>query len=228
MKISNLFDQIVEEANRNKDRKIVVCIDEIDAVMKKVKDSASGSEEASKSRAAVLTGLDRLRKKCNNVTVIATSNYHPKNGIVDEIALRRFNNQVEVPLPDKTQIKGLLKMYLKDVEAVEKGKFLERPEVEGFVDKLQKEGYSNGEIELIAEEAGKIFRSSLKDAKDAELEAKHPFKIEYLKEAMHMKGDAASKTNELMTVNVFSSTQNSGIRRESVWNRFLRRLGIKK
>ena len=198
MKISNLFDQIIEMANKNKDRKIVVCIDEIDAVIKKVNDAAHGSEEASKSRAAVLTGLDRLREKCSNVTVIATSNYHPKNGIVDEIALRRFNNQVEVPLPDKGQIEGLLEMYLKDIDAIGKD-FTKNSDVQSFINKLQKEGYSNGEIELICEEAGKIFRATLKDVPDAELK-KHPFNVDYLEEALKMKGTAASKTNKLMDV----------------------------
>jgi len=218
MKISNLFDQIVEMANKNKDRKVVVCIDEIDAVIKKVNDTAHGSEEASKSRAAVLTGLDRLREKCSNVTVIATSNYHPKNGIVDEIALRRFNNQVEVPLPDKAQIEGLLEMYLKDIEATGKD-FTKKSEVQSFINKLQKEGYSNGEIELICEEAGKIFRATLKDVPDTELKTKHPFKLEYLEEALKMKGTAASKTNRLMDVNISAST-NPEIPKLSLWQKF--------
>lgn len=198
MKISNLFDQIIEMANKNKDRQIVVCIDEIDAVIKKINDMAHGSEEASKSRAAVLTGLDRLREKCSNVTVIATSNYHPKNGIVDEIALRRFNNHIEVPLPDKEQIEGLLEMYLKDVEALGKD-FIKASGVRKFIDKLQEEGYSNGEIELIAQEAGKIFRATLKGVKDEDL-IKHPFDVEYLEQALKIKGSAASKTNRLMDV----------------------------
>lgn len=217
MKISNLFDQIAEVANKNKDRKIVVCIDEIDAVMKKVNDAAHGSEEASKSRAAVLTGLDRLREKCSNVTVIATSNYHPRNGIVDEIALRRFNNQVEVPLPDKGQIEGLLEMYLKDIEAIGKD-FTKKSDVQEFISKLKKEGYSNGEIELICEEAGKIFRASLKDVPDAELKTKHPFTVDFLEQALKMKGTAASKTNRLMDVN--ETVSSTGVPELSLWQKF--------
>ena len=203
MKISNMFDEIIAQAEKNKNRKIVICIDEIDAVIKKINDLGHGSEEASKSRAAVLTGLDRLREKCSNVTVIATSNYHPKNGIVDEIALRRFNNHIEVPLPNEKQIEGLLTLYLKDVEkiaAVSETEFLKSPEFKMFVKKLHDEGYSNGEIELIAKEAGKSFRSTL-DVPDAEItKEKHPFSIKYLYDAMKIKGTAASKTNRLMTV----------------------------
>lgn len=199
MRISNMFDNIVEQANKMKDRKIVVCIDEIDAVMRKVPDGQQGAEEVAKSRAAVLTGIDKLREKCSNVTVIATSNYHPENGIVDPIALRRFNNKIEVPLPDKEQIPALLEMYMKDIGAATDAKFFDRSDFKSFCKKLEKGGYSNGEIELIAKESGKIFSSTLKGVADADLK-KHPFKIKYLEEALKMNGQAASKTNKLMEV----------------------------
>lgn len=199
MRISSCFDEIIAKANAQKDKKFVVCIDEIDAVMRKVPDGQHGAEEVAKSRAAVLTGLDKLRDKCANVTVIATSNYHPKNGIVDPIALRRFNNKIEVPLPNKKQISALLEMYLKDIGAIDKDKFFKSSEFKSFVSKLEREGYSNGEVELIAKEAGKIFGSSLKKVSDSDLK-KHPFKVKYLQEAMKMNGEAASKTNKLMDV----------------------------
>ena len=201
MKVSNTFDQIVEIASQNKERPVVVCIDEFDAVIKKVAENGHDNE-AAKTRAAVLTGMDAVRKKCDNVTFIATSNYHPKNGQVDEIALRRFNNQIEVPLPDNEQIEGLLEMYLKKegADAIDKTGFLKKPELKKFADKLYKEGFSNGEIELIVGEAMKIFRSTLKNAKDAELETKHAFKMDYLEQAMKMKGTPASRTNKLMIV----------------------------
>lgn len=207
MRISSCFDEIINAANAQKDKKFVVCIDEIDAVMRKVPDGQHGAEEVAKSRAAVLTGLDKLRDKCSNVTVIATSNYHPKNGIVDPIALRRFNNKIEVPLPNKEQIEALLEMYLKDVGAIDTAKFYKSSEFKNFAKKLEKNGYSNGEVELIAKEAGKIFGSSLKNVADADLK-KHPFKVKYLEEAMKMNGEAASKTNKLMDVKKGSNGDN--------------------
>ena len=207
MKISSCFDEIIKHANAAKDKKFVVCIDEIDAVMRKVPDGAHGAEEVAKSRAAVLTGLDKLREKCSNVTVIATSNYHPKNGIVDPIALRRFNNKIEVPLPDKKQVPALLEMYMKNIGAVDE-KFYKTSAFKSFAKKLQNNGYSNGEIELIAKEASKIFSASLKDVADADLK-KHPFKVKYLEEAMKMNGEAASKTNKLMDVNSGKTPKNN-------------------
>ena len=209
IKISNLFDEIIHKAQELKDRKLVVCIDEIDAVMRKVPDGAHGAEEVAKSRAALLTGLDKIKEKCNNVIVITTSNYHPQNGIVDPIALRRFNNKIEVPLPDVEQAEALLDMYLKkqNIDAISTSKFLESSKFKDFAKKLTKEGYSNGEIELIAEEAGKIFRSTLDGVADSEL-AKHPFDVKYLEQAMKMNGEAASKTNKLMDVK--KNTNSSG------------------
>ena len=209
MKINRFFENIIEKANAEKDKKFVVCIDEIDAVMKKVQDEAMGSGEASKARAALLTGIDRLREKCSNVTIIATSNYHPKNGIVDPIVLRRFNNKIEVPLPDNIQTEALLEMYLKqqNIGAIENDKFIGSSDFKNFAKTLQKNGYSNGEIALIAEEAGKIFRSTLDGVADSEL-AKHPFDVKYLEQAMKMNGEAASKTNKLMDVK--KNTNSSG------------------
>ena len=201
MKVTNFFDNIVEKSLKNKDRDIVVCIDEIDAVMSKVKDNAQGAEEAKKIRAAVLTGLDKVRKECKNVTLIATSNYHPKNGIIDPIALRRFNAQIEVPLPNKEQVIELLKMNLKDVEAIKGDKFYKSRDLINFANKLEKSGYSNGEITLMAEEAKKAFADHIATHKiaDSALE-KNEFTIKYLEEALKAKGEAASITNRLMDV----------------------------
>lgn len=199
MKISDLFDNIIKTANEHKDRKIVVCIDEIDAVMRKVNEQSTLAEETAKSRAAVLTGLDKIKEQCENVTVIATSNYHPKNGIVDPIALRRFNNKIEVPLGDEEQNIELLSMYLKNLGALKNTDITKKSEYKSFAKKLKSEGYSNGEIELIAKEAAKAFSASLKGVADSDLH-KHPFKVKFLEDAKKMVGEASSKTNKLMDV----------------------------
>ena len=201
MKVTSFFDNIIEKAAKNKDRDVVVCIDEIDAVMSKVNDTGQHAEEAKKIRAAVLTGLDKLRKESKNVTLIATSNYHPKNGIIDPIALRRFNAQIEVPLPNKEQIVELLKMNLKDVEAIKGDKFFKSKDLEKFAEKLQQKGYSNGEITLMAEEAKKSFADYIATNKisDSALD-KNGFAVKYLEDALKAKGDAASITNRLMDI----------------------------
>ncbi len=201
MKINRFFENIIEAAEKEKDRQFVVCIDEIDAIIKKVQDASQGSGEASKARAAVLTGLDRVREHCSNVTIIATSNYHPKNGIVDPIVLRRFNNMILAPLPEVEQAEALLKMYLEkqNIGALKDSGFIDGSDFKNFAKKLHNNGYSNGEISLIAEEAGKIFRSSLIGVADADL-PKHKFTVKFLEDAMKLKGEAASKTNDLMDV----------------------------
>lgn len=203
MKANRFFENIIEKANSAKDRDVVVCIDEFDAVIKKVNEAAQGSSEASKLRAAILTGMDNVRKKCKNVTFVATSNYHPESGLVDVIALRRFNNKILVPLPDNIQSEALLKMYLtkQNIGALKDSNFFNSNDFKKFAKKLCDEGYSNGEISLIAEEAGKVFRSSLEGVADSDL-AKHSFKIEHLETALKMNGEAASKTNDLMNIRI--------------------------
>lgn len=199
MKINRFFENIIEMANKNQDRNIVACIDEFDAVIKKINDAAQGSGEAAKSRAAVLTGIDKVRELCKNVTFIATSNYHPESGLVDSIALRRFNNKVLVPLPDEVQTEALVEMYLKkqNIGALKDGKFFKSKEFKDFTEKLCQNGYSNGEIALITEEAGKAFRASLAKVADSGIH-NHPFNTKYLEEGLKINGEAASKTNDLM------------------------------
>ena len=227
MRINRFFENIIEMANKNKDRDVVACIDEFDAVIKKINDGAQGSGEAAKARAAVLTGIDKVRKQCKNVTFIATSNYHPESGLVDSIALRRFNNKVLVPLPNEIQSEALTEMYLKkqNIGALKDEKFFKSAEFKDFTKKLCKNGYSNGEIALIAEEAGKAFRTSLVGVADSEIH-KHPFSVKYLEEGLKINGEAASKTNDLMNVSTGSSirTPRQNTHRNNSNQGFLKRI----
>ena len=200
IRITGVFDDIISQALVNKDRKIVVCIDEIDALIKKVP-IGLGAEDAGKSRAAVLTAIDKMVQTCDNVTVVATSNYHPQSGLIDEIALRRFNEHIEVPLPDKEQTLALLDLFLKKVKGLNPTEYFKSPEIDRFAQKLVDEGYSNGEIELICKNAKKLFGASVKNVADEDLH-KHKFTVDFLEQALASKGSAASKTNELMDMHL--------------------------
>lgn len=201
MKISNFFDQIMQYSQQNKDRKIVVCMDEVDAIIKKVAEG-NGAGEASKSRAAFLTGIDLLRKnKCNNVKLIATTNYHPDSKFVDNASLRRAI-KIETPLGDTTQNLEMLKLYLKNsgAEVFKDGKFLESAELKDFAQKLTDGGFCNGEIADVCKNSIKAFRASLKGVAESDIE-KHKFTVQMLEDALKLQGTAASKTNTLMNPN---------------------------
>ena len=199
MKISKFFEDIVETANKNPDRNIVVCIDEADALIQKVSEKAL-SDEAKKVRSAVITGIDNITNNAKNVKLFLTSNYHPDSGIVDDVVLRRVNKKLRVDLPDYDQANALLKMYMAKMGAI-KPEFYETNEYKQFVSKIisndNERGYSGGEIKNIVTEAIKEFASTLKDIPDNEL-TKHPFKVEFLENALETVGAPAARTNTTM------------------------------
>lgn len=197
MKILNMFKNVIKDAQANPNKKYVLCVDEIDALIR----SVSGMEgaEASKARSSVLTGMDEIVEKCKNVTVIATSNYHPDGKLIDKASMRRFNKgKIHVPLPDKVQTKALLKMYLKDVGGIKDG-FYDTPEFTKFVDELVSGKYANGEIQNIAENAADEFAATLVKLTDEQAQ-KATFKVDFLKKGKDLIGQAAAITNETMRV----------------------------
>lgn len=197
MKILNMFKNVIKDAQANPNKKYVLCVDEIDALIR----SVGGMEgvEASKARSSVLTGMDEIVEKCKNVTVIATSNYHPDGKLIDKASMRRFNKgKIHVPLPDKTQTKALLKMYLKNVGAI-KEEFYNTPEFTKFVDELVNGKYANGEIQNIAENAADEFAATLVKLTD-EQALKAEFKVDFLRKGKDLIGQAAAITNETMRV----------------------------
>lgn len=197
MKILNLFRNIANTASENPGKKYVVCIDEIDSLLRTV--GGHSSDEAAKARGSVLTGMDELVKKCKNVTLVATSNYHPDSKLIDKASMRRFNKgKIEVPLPNRTQAKALLKMYLGKVGAID-DKFYSSKEFSEFVDELVTGKYANGEIQNIAEGAADDFAAHISKVADGEL-SKHPFKLDFLRKARESLGQAAAISNETMRV----------------------------
>ena len=192
MKILNMFKNIIKDAQANPDKKYVVCIDEIDALIRAV--TGLEGAEASKARSSVLTGMDEIVEKCKNVTVIATSNYNPNGNMIDKASMRRFNKgKIEVPLPDKIQTKALLKMYLKDVGIITDD-FYKTPEFNSFVDELVNGKYSNGEIQNIAENAGEVYGAVIEPMTDEAAKATK-FLVDYLRKGKEIVGQAAAISN---------------------------------
>lgn len=199
MKAAAFFDNIIDVANKNPNRPIVVCIDESDALIQKVSERAL-SDEAKKTRSAVITGIDKITKNAKNVKLFLTSNYHPESGVVDDVVLRRVNKKIRVDLPDFDQANALTKMYLSDIKAIPSD-FYESKAYKEFINKIitngNELGYSGGEIANIASEAAKGFASTLKGIPDSELK-NHPFQIKFLEDALNTVGAPAARTNTTM------------------------------
>ena len=108
------------------------------------------SDENMKTVSALLKLVEEARD--NNIIVIAATN---KYNLLDEAFKARFDGQVYFPLPDKAQIKELLK---KSLSSRTRGVALANSEEElnKLSDKLT--GYSNRSITFIVDEAAKIAR----------------------------------------------------------------------
>ena len=195
MKVANLFKGIREKAKSLPDRPFVLCLDEADAILAKVPDSAHGAEEARKLRATLLASIDELQAECDNVIVVLTSNYHPKSGYLSDAVKRRLQYEMCVNLPGIEQTEALLKLYLKDCKISEE--FFNTPEFKNFVQDLVNNKYANGEIADIAKLAQEKYTVKLIDTPKEQRKVVD-FSLDLLKEARIAKGDAAAKTNHLM------------------------------
>ena len=194
MKTLNMLRNIKSDAKARPDELFVVCVDEGDALVRKI--TAMASDEASKSRSSFLTGIDELVDECPNVNVFITSNYHPDSKLIDRASMRRIHYKVEVPLADEAQADAMLKLYLKDVEGI-KDNFYNSSEYKKFVKELVNGKYSNGEIQEIAENAADEFGVKLVGIPDADVD-KQFFSIDYLKKAKELYGQAAAVTSDTM------------------------------
>ena len=197
MKVANLFKGVKDVCKKTPDRPHVLCIDESDAILAKVPDSAHGAEEARKLRATLLACIDELQAECDNVIVILTSNYHPKSGYLSDAVKRRLQYEMCVNLPGLEQTEALFKMYLKDCDIPKE--FFEKPEFKEFVKDLVDNKYANGEIADIAKLAQEKYTVKLIDT-PKEQRKTVDFSLDLLQEARKAKGDAAAKTNHLMKV----------------------------
>ena len=193
MKVTAFFDSIVDAANKNPNRKLVVCIDEFDSILKLP--GAGGDKDADKVRSALLPGIEAVTEKCKNVIFVATSNYSPNHPQIDSAALTRFL-RLKMELPDVTQAKALLKMYMGQGDYIDP-KVFESKAFEDFAQKLVDGKYSSREIEKMASAGKKAFESSLKGVKDADLSL-HKYTVDFLEEGKKKIGDAAAKSDILI------------------------------
>ena len=99
-------------------------------------------------------------------------------------------------LPDITQAKALLKMYMGKGDYIDP-KVFESKAFEEFAQSLVDGRYSSREIEKMASAGKKAFESSLKGVKDADLPS-HKYTVKFLEEGKKKIGDAAAKSDILI------------------------------
>ena len=118
--ILGTMEATVKYAQKHKDEKIFVFLDEIDSVM--MQDTGNGAKLSQDILNAFKKGFNKLTKE-KNIIVIGATNLHidPKMAqtmgkTLDSAMLDRFGEKVLVDLPDKNQIKIAFTNFYKNPE----------------------------------------------------------------------------------------------------------------
>ena len=180
--LKKVFDNILETAKRNPDKKYVVTFNEIDAVLvpaDKISDKTKGTHWVSKleERSVFLNSLEELKEKTPNVMIIGTTNLSPKNNGLDRAAMSRFQNLTEVPYPDKDCLYEALKMNLNTIKNHEKFVSANDVELKNLAQKMAQRKFSYRNLENVINNAKRYHMDDTINGKNS------GFKLEYLKMA---------------------------------------------
>ena len=186
VEIQNVFKQLKKQAEKHPDKKFLVGFNEIDALLVPREKCGSNNLHLAENRTAFLNGLDDIAN-LKNLKIVGTTNVYPESGNLDKASLSRFKNMIEVQLPTEKELKASLKFHLNDSESVTKQKFFENNDsaIDKFVAKLQKNKYSQRDVEDLADKARNEFANVLESSKNLDAEK---FELKYLDKAFDLKG----------------------------------------
>lgn len=179
--IKKCFEDVITTAQKDKNKKYVVVLNEIDSMVLPVERVARGDGGHSafkvEERSVFLNYLDEVAHNAPNVTIIGTTNVSPKNRGLDGAAMSRFKNIMEVSYPDKRCLNEALKEHLL---AMGEGKeFIEanKDKLENFAALMEKRGCSYRDLNNIANASKSYY------LKDYMKDKNTKFTIEYLEKA---------------------------------------------
>lgn len=160
--LTSIFENTLCEAKSNPNKKYVLVFNEIDTLLNPIQKLTSSGNNSNygafkiEERSVFLNYLEDLKNKAPNVTIIGTTNISPQTKNLDQAALSRFQNIIEVPYPDKDCIYEALKINLKGLPNIEKFLEINKKELTNLVNKLVDRKCSFRNIEYIANEAKNI------------------------------------------------------------------------
>ncbi len=178
----SIFETILKTAENNPNKRYVVTFNEIDAMLApadKITEKTKGTHWVSilEERSVFLNYLEMLKERTPNVTIIGTTNISPKNNKLDSAAISRFQNLIEVPLPNKDCLYEALKMNLNKIKSNDSFVKNNDEELKSLAQRMEERKFSFRNLEYVVNEA-----------KSYHLEDKingnnNDFKFEYLKKA---------------------------------------------
>lgn len=176
--ISEMIEALIQRAQKNPNKQLVISLDEVDALVKITMHDTSG--EISKNRQSLLTGIDALLDQ-KNIKLFTSSNANVKD--LDGAFLRRCGYNFEVPMPDKEQLLEALKFQLRKCEGAFENDgafFKNNKELDEFLQTLVDRKCAFGDVKNIAKAAKDKYKLDMHRTKDPNKK----FDIKYLKEIL--------------------------------------------
>ena len=177
----NIFEGILKTAQKNKDKKYVVCFNELDTIVQPVEvlSNSHGSHGTTllQHRSVFLNYLDELSEKAQNVIIIGTTNIFPKDQRLDGASLSRFKKIIEVPFPDKECLYEALKEKIKNIKNSETFIKDNDSNLTKLAEELEKRKFSFRNLDAVIDDAKNLYLSDAIKNKNQE------FKFDYLKKA---------------------------------------------
>ena len=184
--LKNIFEKIIQEANEAPQEKFVVAFNEIDTIVQpveKITSPSGGTYFMTKleHRSTFLNYIDELKAKNPNVIVIGTSNLSPKNQGLDGAAMSRFQNIINVSLPNKNCLLEATKWSLEGIKGYNDFIAQNEQNLAELAKNMENRKFSfRDQTNLVASSKKYYLEDLLKDKnKD--------FGFEYLKKAMETK-----------------------------------------
>lgn len=186
-KMQAIFDDIIETASKSPKENFVVCLNEIDSIVQPIEsyvNSGRGGHWLTKmeQRSTFLDCIEDLKNKVPNVIIIGTTNISPKTGALDSAAMSRFQEILEVPLPDSNALYEALVYRILD--ASEEKEFLKNNEkqLRLLAQNMEKEKYSFRDLDNIYESSRRYLLNDLLKEKNT------VYSIEHLQKAFKNHG----------------------------------------
>ncbi len=187
--IKNAFENVITQAKKTPDKKFVLTLNEVDAYIQPVNRYANpafntGTHWISKmeERDTFLSCIEKLQEEAPNVTIIGTTNISPKCNGLDGAAVSRFQNIIEISMPDKNMLYEGLKMNLGKIKDGENFIKANKNKLKDIASKMEKDKYSFRDLDNLIETSNNYYLKEKLKNKNSE------FRFEFLERARENHG----------------------------------------
>ena len=187
------FDGIIETATKNKDKRYVVTLNEIDAIIVPqqglIENGGGHTSFKLEERNVFLNYIDEIEEKAPNVTIICTTNRLAKADALDGAAMSRFSRKMMVDYPDKGCLKEALIAHLKEIGEGDEFLNAHKDKWDNFTESLVNRKFSFRDLDYLIDYSKQYYLGDCLKDKSSK------FKFEYLEKARNLRevtdGEAA-------------------------------------